>query len=237
MLSIKEIMEKRKIKGSSGKGFITDSLRYISWPFTILFYYLGLSPNQVTIMGIVFVFIPAYFISLGGKTNSIIGSILLIVWFMFDLADGEIARCREKFSPKGSYVDRLYHDISMPVIYFSLGMNAYHFFNHISLIYLGFLTSLFVYTTNVIGLNKVICSKEISGTTTLGKSSEYVKKSRLINFVINLFNHPQKMMLYLLVLSLSNLLHYAIFFYAFFNFIIMVFKFIIEYKSGLKSSI
>ena len=239
MISIKEIFQRRKPKGKSVRGIITDSLRYVSWPLTILLYYLNLSANQVTLLGTLFILLPAYFYSLGGRTNAIIASILFIVWFIFDLADGEVARCREESSLKGVYLDCLYHDISMPILFFSLGIYSYKFFNNIYIIYIGFFVGLFGYATNLLRLDKYKTAAMFGKLIVKNKQSKnrYTRKAKLdkvIFFVINLFNHPQKMMFYFLILSLLNLIQYVIFFYFFFNACILIMKFIIEYGSGLK---
>lgn len=207
MLTLKQLIKKRKYIGT--KGFVTDTLRYLSLPFTVLFYYIGLTGNQLTLIGTFFIFVPAYFISIG---KSILGSILFIVWFMFDLCDGEVTRCRNEVSDKGRYLDLIYHDISLPVIYFALGMNAYLHFNNPLFIYLGFLASSFAYLTNIVGLNKYKYN--------LKKS----QRNETRHSIVNIFNHPQKMMIYVLVLSLLGVLHYMIFFYFLLTFAIMIFK-------------
>jgi phosphatidylglycerophosphate synthase len=239
-LSIAEIFKKRRLKYSEEQDKLVYFLRYLSWPLTIIFYYLGFTANLVTLTGTFFIFLPAYFISLGGKLNSIIGSVLFLVWFLFDLADGEVARCRQQTSLKGLYLDFLYHDLAMPVIYFALGMNAYHFFNSIGLIYLGFITAAFAFLITLLKLDKYrvliwvrqVKKKEIK----LPPKTDYktFKRKSLPEEIINLVNHPHKMAIYFIILSIFNWLHYAIFFYAAFTLLILIPKLIIEYRSGLK---
>lgn len=89
--------------------------------FTKLFLKLGISANQVTLINIVVGVIAALLFSIGNYWYSISGAILLHLWLILDMADGEVARYNNKTSILGEKLDDTGSDLVSSLLYFSIG--------------------------------------------------------------------------------------------------------------------
>jgi len=100
--------------------------RPIGYRWALLFNKLGISPNMVTIAGIIIgvaAGICFYYTSL--KIN-ILGMILLVWANSYDSADGQLARMTGKKSELGRMLDGLGGMICFTVIYFAFGFRLNH---------------------------------------------------------------------------------------------------------------
>ena len=109
------------------KKTFTDYLRlWFKWvldPLGRLFLRLGLTPNMVTMLGLVGNTIGAYFLARG---ELLTGGILVAVMTPIDALDGTMARLRGEASDWGAYVDSVSDRYSELIIYGGL---LYHFLN------------------------------------------------------------------------------------------------------------
>jgi phosphatidylglycerophosphate synthase len=242
MLTIKEIYEKR-LKDSGGKrddGRVMNFLRLFSFPITVIAYYLNISANAVSFVALPLIFIASLLMSFKDYWTSLIGCILIFFWLLLDLVDGEIARLREKKSVRGKYLEILNHDLSIPIIYFFLGLKAYNHFNSAYFIYAGIFSAICVYFISLLRLDKY---RIVIRYIMQGKKVTFPKKDTILSandrgsFIftaLSLVNDIANMTIYFIALAIFNLLQYAIFFYAPFIIILMIIKLIMEYKSGFK---
>ena len=76
----------------------------LSLPFTFLSLKLGLSPNLVTFLSLIFVLISFQMIIVGDFQSLLIASISLCVYSVLDHSDGEIARINKKPSMWGFFL-------------------------------------------------------------------------------------------------------------------------------------
>ena len=76
--------------------------RFLERPLVLILKRLGVSPNSITIVGLVITLLSAYLIS-GG--NFMIGGIVLIISSTFDLLDGSLARSLGKVTVFGGVLD------------------------------------------------------------------------------------------------------------------------------------
>ena len=76
--------------------------RFLERPLVLILKRLGVSPNSITIVGLVITLFSAYLIS-GG--NFMIGGIVLIISSTFDLLDGSLARSLGKVTIFGGVLD------------------------------------------------------------------------------------------------------------------------------------
>ena len=117
-------MEKTTDTGTRKKTF-TDYLRlWFKWvldPLARLFLWLGLTPNMVTMLGLLGNTAGAYFLARG---ELLIGGILIAVMTPIDALDGTMARLRGEASDWGAYVDSVSDRYSELIIYGGL---LYHF--------------------------------------------------------------------------------------------------------------
>lgn len=107
------------------KKTFTDYLRlWFKWvldPLARLFLRLGLTPNMVTMLGLLGNSVGAYFLARG---DLLTGGILIAVMTPIDALDGTMARLRGEASDWGAYVDSVSDRYSELIIYGGL---LYHF--------------------------------------------------------------------------------------------------------------
>lgn len=117
-------MEKAAETKTTKKTF-TDYLRlWFKWvldPLARLFLRLGLTPNMVTMLGLLGNVVGAYFLARG---ELLTGGILIAVMTPVDALDGTMARLRGEASDWGAYVDSVSDRYSELIIYGGL---LYHF--------------------------------------------------------------------------------------------------------------
>ena len=116
--------------------------RKLSLPFTFLSLKLGLSPNLVTFLSLIFVLISFQMIIVGDFQSLLIASISLCVYSVLDHSDGEIARINKKPSMWGDFLDDFVGLVKDGLVIFSLTINI----SSIDLInwYYGFLALMFL---------------------------------------------------------------------------------------------
>jgi phosphatidylglycerophosphate synthase len=99
-------------------------MRRLSPYVTRLLIATPLSPNAVTALMIASGFLAAASLTLPDVWGAVGAFVLVQLQLLFDCCDGEVARWREQFSPKGLYLDRIGHvttDASLPA---ALGVRA-----------------------------------------------------------------------------------------------------------------
>lgn len=105
----------------------TDYLRlWFKWvldPLGGFFNRLGLTPNMMTVLGLLGNAVGAYYLATG---NMLTGGILVLVMTPIDALDGTMARLRGESSDFGAFVDSVSDRYSELIIYAGL---LYHFLN------------------------------------------------------------------------------------------------------------
>ncbi|MCI0552749.1 MAG: CDP-alcohol phosphatidyltransferase family protein [Anaerolineae bacterium] len=111
----------------SSKKTLTDYLRlWFKWvldPIGGFLNRLGLTPNMVTILGLIGNSIGAYYLARG---EMLIGGLLVLILTPIDALDGTMARLRGEPSDFGAFVDSVSDRYSELIIYGGL---LYHFLN------------------------------------------------------------------------------------------------------------
>lgn len=211
--------------------------------FTKLIAKTPITPNHVTTLSLVLAILSAILISFSDYTYNIVASSILFVVLMLDYVDGILARYRKKLTKFGVYMEYIFHEIVPPSLFFALGINSYKHINNVIPLYLGGITILLIFFINTIRSSKerivfrhILETKKIPNYVQ-DKLSKEPKKSFLSSFIfgiILIFNTPGHLYAILLILSILDALHYAIFFYVIFYFIIALVKGYIEFKQGFK---
>lgn len=118
-------MEKTVDNTITSKKTFSDYLRlWFKWvldPLGRFFLRLGLTPNTVTVLGLIGNTVGAYYLARG---ELLIGGILVAVMTPVDALDGTMARLRGEASDWGAYVDSVSDRYSELIIYGGL---LYHF--------------------------------------------------------------------------------------------------------------
>jgi phosphatidylglycerophosphate synthase len=101
-----------------------SKLRKNLWPLqevlSFFFIALGLSPNQISFLGVILAAIGAFFIM---QSNWVVGAIFFILAPSMDLVDGYVARKTNKKSNFGNYFDAICDKL---IEFFILGSIALH---------------------------------------------------------------------------------------------------------------
>jgi phosphatidylglycerophosphate synthase len=100
--------------------------RKVSIYFTWLLLHTQISANQTTFLFIILGLIGSACFIPGTFLFSLIGALVLQVWFIFDCVDGEIARYRGTSSVTGSYFDLMAHDIVNSSLFLCLSCGVYN---------------------------------------------------------------------------------------------------------------
>ncbi|KQL57047.1 CDP-alcohol phosphatidyltransferase family protein [Shouchella oshimensis] len=82
-------------------------LRRISIYFTIIFNKLGLTPNFVSFLSLLFFFLCGFTLIEGSPLALFISFICYVLGYLFDCVDGEMARLRKITSQKGAFLDNI----------------------------------------------------------------------------------------------------------------------------------
>jgi len=87
-----------------------------------------ITANQVTFLMFLFGLLSGIFFATGKYVYVLIGLLLFHLYGIFDWCDGEVARYRGIFSPKGGYADYMIHIIVNPLIIMGIALGG--FFNN-----------------------------------------------------------------------------------------------------------
>ncbi|MBX5436097.1 MAG: CDP-alcohol phosphatidyltransferase family protein [Alicyclobacillaceae bacterium] len=79
-----------------------------------------ITPNVVTILSLLLALAGCALFALGDRRDVVAGLVLVQVAYVFDCADGQLARFRQHFSPLGGWLDQVADRIKEFAIYFSL---------------------------------------------------------------------------------------------------------------------
>ena len=119
------------------------SARYVEKPAARLLQKVGLTPNQLTVIGLLLSGGTAYLLSEG---LFLVGGVLLILASALDMADGSLARLQGRASPAGALLDSTADRISEAVIF--LGLLLFYLsprsISEILLIFLALISSFMV---------------------------------------------------------------------------------------------
>jgi len=82
--------------------------------------YSDISPNQMTVISLFFLVAATPFLASRIYGMQIVGIILVFVYYILDLVDGDIARVKGPITKVGKWMDNLIGYISLPLIVFSI---------------------------------------------------------------------------------------------------------------------
>jgi len=141
---LRKICQRPKKRPDGFYGSLIENLggRWISIYLTKLLLYTSISANQVTLISLFIALIGMCFFLWGKPQLFLVGAIFLLIYNIFDLVDGEIARYRDATSPEGLFLDRIARAImnSGRCIFIMIGI--YQRFTHISVVLIGCIATL-----------------------------------------------------------------------------------------------
>jgi len=101
-------------------------IRPISFHPTWLFVRLGISANKVTLVGLVIGIVGGVFLAFGSYWAAILGALLINVRFLFDVIDGNVARCTNSCTKYGHYLDAFSTYIMIVLMPITIGIGVYN---------------------------------------------------------------------------------------------------------------
>jgi hypothetical protein len=105
-------------------------IKYVvyEWLATILvkiLMYTNITANHLTIAGVIFVFIGAFFFSLGTLSFGLLGILFLYLGELMDAADGSLARCKKSCSRlQSNFLGNIYHSSAYPVLFLGISVGV-----------------------------------------------------------------------------------------------------------------
>ncbi len=203
-------------------------IRKFSIYFTWIFLRVGINATQVTALWGILGIIACIFLAYGNYHNSVIGGLLLQLGFILDHVDGEIARYKKTFSPKGVLLDTTVEQILYPLVFISIAINVYRSTDHHIYLILG-ASSAFFYSlifNMQFALLYVEQERKRAVQQKFRDMGEHEKEkspdrtpidnemrnrngsiTKLIRSLINTFFDETVIFLSILLFSISNLLH------------------------------
>lgn len=202
--------------------------------FSYIFYRLGLSANQVTILFFIVGLFGASIIFLNTVEYLMLSYLLFRLHIIFDLSDGDIARYYNTFSVKGAYMDYMIHSILYPLYIINLSIICYINFLDVKFLILGlmlsFLQSLLLATKNT--FQRAFHQSSISNKsmTNIFKKDQSSIKKYIINILSDILS-IEGFVFGFLILYLLNIEYLYIPFYTIY---VVIFTTILIIKTSLQ---
>lgn len=97
---------------------------YLYYPLSIRLVWAlrrtSVTPNGLTLFSLFLCLVGCVFFGVGHRPEEVIGLVLVQVSYVFDCADGQLARYKQLFSPIGGWLDQVADRIKEFAIYYSL---------------------------------------------------------------------------------------------------------------------
>lgn len=106
---------------------------FVCYPLSIRLVYVVrtwrvVTPNSITLFSLLLALAGCAFYAVGQRGDVVTGLVLVQVSYVFDCADGQLARYRKQYSPIGGWLDQIADRFKEFAIYFSLawGFTRFH---------------------------------------------------------------------------------------------------------------
>jgi hypothetical protein len=124
---LREVCQKPVRAGNDVAGLLFGD--HASLVVTKVFVDLKLSPNYASIGFLVCGLVGAAMQVCDGW-GAVVGAFLLVMYYVLDCVDGEVARWQKVVNVHWGYFDYLFHMLIKPVTYFGIGLGAYRMHPH-----------------------------------------------------------------------------------------------------------
>ncbi|NWF89909.1 MAG: CDP-alcohol phosphatidyltransferase family protein [Ignavibacteriaceae bacterium] len=94
--------------------------RPIAFLLVKVIYHTSITPNQLTVLSMVFGIIGALFYSYGTKHSYILGAIFILMYNIVDCSDGQLARLKKNGTPAGRILDGISDYVVSTATYFGI---------------------------------------------------------------------------------------------------------------------
>ena len=147
----------------------------ISIYITKLLLYTPIHADQVTISMILLVILGSILMSLGNLKLMLVGVLIIHFTVVLDNVNGEIARYRKEGSMTGTFLEQLYHELSVPLIFFSFAFGVFLQTGFKSVLIFGFICAILSRSVVLSAIKSAVVKNAIRDTR-LGNNPEKIKK-------------------------------------------------------------
>ena len=211
-LNLKEIKDKAFNKKFSDHLCLDTKLfRYVGIPLVWILQYTFITPNMISMLGILSIYASAI---LFGLNKPIAALILLFVAELCDHSDGTLARTKNKTTEFQSlFLEGIYHFVTIPLVFLGLGFYTNHYI-------LGILACVFQFITHLIyeyNIRILTLKTDLKKDFKAKKAKYHFVKNESQRFIMNVLKWPMTYLKYIILLSyLFNVLDLMIIFYGLF---------------------
>ena len=118
---IPNIKELREITQQNAQFSLIRLSRLVSIYITWVLLHTKITANQVSVIDLILGVIGCCFLFIGDNTSALFGGVGLLLFYVFDDVDGEIARYRKSTTLSSFYLEGLCHPIMHPLKFIALG--------------------------------------------------------------------------------------------------------------------
>ena len=162
---VQSIKELREIcyKDSKGKRplYMEKVTMKVSVYVTKLLLYTPIGADQITMGMVLLVILGSIFMAFGTLKYLMIGILIIHFTVILDNVNGEVARYRKQGSMTGTFLEQYYHELSVPLIFFSLGFGVFLQTGSASALVFGFLCAIFSRSTVLSALKSAVVKNAI----------------------------------------------------------------------------
>jgi hypothetical protein len=133
-----------------GNWMVRYVLRDLALPITWCLLHTPVTANQVTFAALLIGLAGNFFLTLKEPGAFFWGMMLLQLWYLLDHVDGQIARYRKTVSLTGRFFDFMMHHMIHATFFFAVGVSIFLSTGIAGFLVLGFLTSLFAVSFNLL---------------------------------------------------------------------------------------
>ena len=162
---VESIKELKEICYKDSKGRRPLYMEWVTMKISIyvtkLLLYTPIGADQITIGMVLLVILGSIFMAFGALKFLLIGILIIHFTVILDNVNGEVARYRKEGSMTGTFLEQFYHEISVPLIFFSLGFGIFLATGYKSAVIFGFLCAIFSRSTVLSALKSAVVKNAI----------------------------------------------------------------------------
>lgn len=184
---VESIKELRKICYEGSKAKRPLYMEWVTMKFSIyvtkLLLYTPIKADQVTISMMLLTILGSIFMLFGTLKFLLIGILLIHFTVVLDNVNGEVARYRKEGSMIGTFLEQFYHEISAPLIFFSLGYGVFLQTGYNSVLIFGFLCAMFSKSVVLPAIDSAVVKNGLRDAENHKVDEKFKKYSSLIGKV------------------------------------------------------
>ena len=162
---VQSIKELREICYKDSKGKRPLYMEWVTMTISIyvtkLLLYTPIGADQVTIGMVLLAVLGSVFMAFGTLKLMLVGILIIHFTVILDNVNGEVARYRKEGSMTGTFLEQYYHELSVPLIFFSLGFGVFLATGYKSVLIFGFLCAIFSRSTVLSALKSAVVKNAI----------------------------------------------------------------------------